>query len=201
MRKSPGANLYAHSPTYPYLPPWCLLSSPQVATLLNVTPETLHSWRVLESGPEPVSTAVIRPTQGNPTYYRLAQVRKWASERIGLSYKIQDQVIDFLLDFFPESFVTKAPLDAQVRLFDDRLDHDRHLHRRGREPEFFELDQILEWDSYISRQPRFTPSKYKYRDLDFAILVETPREHLHYLKPRQLDQYQKSNSDLSKQAS
>ncbi len=187
MRKSAASNLFANAPRYPYLPPWCLLSSPQVAALLGVTPETLHIWRTLGTAPEAVSTALVRPTQGNPTFFRLGQVKKWASERIGMSYSLQDQSMDFLLEFFPEKIVAEWPLNEQINLFDRRLEHDLRLQQKGQEPEYFEVKLILEWDNYFSKQPRFVPARSKYFDFFISLIAEMPRGHVNYRTPRQLE--------------
>jgi hypothetical protein len=190
MQKSSGSNLFHNAPRYPYLPPWCLLSSPQVAALLEVTPETLHAWRTLGTAPEAVSTALVRPTQGNPTFFRLGEVKKWASERIWMSYSMQDQSIDFLLDFFPEHIVFGWPLSEQIKLFDRQLESDRRRHRQGKTPEHIDTHLILEWDNYISKQPRFRSSETKYFDVFYTIQIsEMPREQTNCLTPRQIKQF------------
>ena len=197
MKKTACANLFAEARNWPYIPPWILLSSPQVAALLGVTPETLHAWKTLGSGPEAVSTALIQPTRGNPSYYRLAQVRKWASERIGMSYTIQDQITDFLMDHETIDIVSSFPLDVQVNVFDDRLESDLQDIRKGKQPIHFDYLQLLDWDEYISKQPRFEPNKSKYFDLSFALLQEMPRKHIHCLTPRQLEYKQSLVSEPS----
>jgi hypothetical protein len=190
MKQSPGSNLFANAPRYPYLPPWCLLSSPQVAALLGVTPETLHIWRTLGTGPKSVSTALVRPTQGNPTFFRIGQVKKWASKRIGMSYSMQDQSLDFLLDFFPEHIVFGWPLDEQIKLFDTQLESDRRRHRQGKTPEHIDTQLILDWDNYISKQPRFRSSESKYYDVFHTILIsEMPKDHNNCRTPRQIEQF------------
>lgn len=173
---------------FPYAPPWLLISAPLVAACLQVKPETLNAWRIRGKAPEAVSTALIRPTQGNPLYYRLGQVKKWAAEQVGLPYSISDQILDFMQDFFPEGVVNYTPIGVLMGEFDARLEEDFRCIRNGKKPNWLPSSQVYDWDIYFSRQPRFVTSegRSKYFDLEYALLLELPREHLSSFTPRQL---------------
>ena len=64
MPKTSGANLYKDAARWPVMPPWWLLSSPQAAALINVTPATLHMWRTRGEGPPAVPPLFLKPAQG-----------------------------------------------------------------------------------------------------------------------------------------
>ncbi|WP_288928383.1 hypothetical protein [uncultured Maritimibacter sp.] len=135
-----------------------------------------------------MSTALIRPTQGNLLYYRLGQVKKWAADQVGLPYSISDQILDFLQDFFPDGVVNTTPIGVLMREFDARLEEDFRCIRGGNKPKWFPSSQVYDWDIYYSRQPRFVTSedRSKYFDLEHALLLELPRGHLSPFTPRQL---------------
>ena len=189
MKKSNFANMHSDTNRWPNIPPWWLLSSPQVATVLGVTTETLHSWRTLGTGPETISTARIRPSQGNPTFYRLAQVKKWATMQIGMPYCASDQVTDFLIGYWSNWHVTHYPLGPQIENFDNMFEQDRNSVRRDKEPKVFDLQEVLGWDNYYSKQPRFRSNKIEIKYYDFfnTLLKETPHGHMSKLTPRQLE--------------
>ena len=154
MTKKHGANLFNDPASWPLIPPWWLLSSPQAAALLNVTSATLHNWRVRGEGPEPVPPMYLKPTQGDPIYYQYGAVRSWAATRLGLTYPLDDQCHDFFDSIEPRLNEGIAAWQGRASTFDMLFRADHEKARNGQKPQYFPLDQIQDMDLYYSRQPR-----------------------------------------------
>ncbi|GEM_PF-2897986 len=186
MKKSALANIISNPRRWPGIPPWWPLPSPQIAAVLGVTPGTLHEWRALGKGPSAIPTILYKPTRGDPTYYHFAIVRKWALAHFGLTYTLEDQIVDFMIDYFPNWHIAQFPLYDQIEHFDKLFRRDRNLVRLGREPENFDEKRILEWNDYFSKQPRFVPAERRNYEIGAALLGELPKGHLNLLTPKQL---------------
>jgi len=154
MSKNSGTNLFKEPANWPQIPPWWLLSSPQAAALLNVTSATLHNWRVRGEGPAAVPPMYLRSTQGDPIYYLYGLVRSWAAERLGLSYSIEDQCIDFLKETIPWLSEVEATWRSRAWAFDNVFEK---MHRKvinGETPNQISKELIQEMDLFYAKQPR-----------------------------------------------
>lgn len=154
MNKISGARLFKEPAKWPQIPPWWLLSSPAAAALLNVTPATLHNWRVRGEGPAAVPPMYLRPTQGNPIYYQYGVVRSWAANRLGLEYSIEDQCHDFYQPLLPSYAATRTPIDDLAPRFDGMFVRDRAQARYGKPTKYIPLERLEEMDMYFSKQPQ-----------------------------------------------
>lgn len=160
MSKTSGANLFKEPTQWPLLPPWWLLAAPRAAALLNVTSATLQNWRVRGEGPEPVPPMYLKPTQGDPIYYRYADIRSWAASRIGLSYGFDDQCRDFFDEVFPFLNEGIGSSLGRAKTFDDMYTRERATVMSGRAPAHLSLEIVEKLDVYYSRQPqKLAPSK------------------------------------------
>ena len=187
MKKSDGFSIFYNAPYWPSIPPWWALTSPQVAALLSITPETLHIKRALSMAPQAISASTIKPAQGQPVFFRLAHVRSWVAAKMGVSYTVTDQVTDFLIDFFPNWHVCQFPLDEQVKHFDRVFTHQNRRFLQGEELENFDERLMLDWGDYFAKQPKFVAKNKKYFDLQYDLLiVEAARDNSSPLSPRQL---------------
>ncbi|NIZ63371.1 hypothetical protein DL239_20605 [Sedimentitalea sp. CY04] len=154
MSKISGANLFKEPAKWPRIPPWWLLSSPTAAALLNVTPATLHNWRVRGEGPAAVPPMYLKPTQGDPIYYQFGVVRSWAAERLGLSYSIEDQCHDFYSPLIPPFADSERTIDDLAIKFDNIIAGERTRAKTGKPTLYIPLERLEEMDIYYSKQPR-----------------------------------------------
>jgi len=154
MKKKSGANLFKEPAKWPLIPPWWLLSSPQAAALLNVTPATLNNWRVRGEGPVAVPPMYLKPTQGDPIYYLYGKVRSWAAERLSLTYVMADQCQDFFNSVDPRLHELFSSWRGGAKNFNMLFEADHKRARNGKKTAFFSPEQIHEMDIYYSRQPR-----------------------------------------------
>jgi hypothetical protein len=63
------------------LTPLHFVSSPQLARWLGVSNQTTWNWRVRGYGPRPIDKQMVKPTAGQPTWYRVADVLAWIHGR------------------------------------------------------------------------------------------------------------------------
>lgn len=159
MNRITGAKLFKEPTKWPLIPPWWLVSAPQAAALLNVTPATLSNWRICSEGPQAVPPMYIRPTQGNPIYYRYGDVRAWAASRVGLEYDIEDQCLDFYKVALPNLAEMNGSHLANSKYFDKIYEEGRQNVRSGRDPSWITKEHIEAMDIYFSKQPRWASSK------------------------------------------
>lgn len=155
MTKISGANLFKEPTKWPLMPPWWLLSAPQAAALLNVSPATLHAWRVRGEGPEAVPPMYLRKTQGNPIFFRYSDVRSWAATRIGLEYCFEDQCHDFFELMFPTLNDSRGSLNGVMKAFGDLFAQEREKIRSGKDPWQLSIKDVEAMDVYYSRQPKW----------------------------------------------
>jgi hypothetical protein len=154
MSRISGANLFKEPAQWPLLPPWWLLAAPRAAALLNVTSATLQNWRVRGEGPEPVPPMYLKPTQGDPIYYRYTDIRSWAATRLGLSYTFDDQCVDFFNEVCPNLNGGTGSNLGRAKTFDMLFSSARSEVRVGNPPIHFDLKTIEGMDIYYSRQPK-----------------------------------------------
>lgn len=156
MSKKSGAGLFKEPAKWPLLPPWWLLSAPQVAALLNVTSATLHNWRIRGEGPDAVPPMYLKPTQGDPVYYRYGDVRTWAASRIGLNYPFEEQCRDFFAEVFPQLNGGTGSTAGRAKVFDRLYRDERHRILSGTKPLYLDRPMVEALDLHYSRQPRRT---------------------------------------------
>lgn len=154
MTKISGSNLFKNPTKWPVIPPWWLLSSPQVAALLSVTSATLHNWRVRDEGPDSVPPMYLRKTQGDPVYYMYGAIRMWAAERLGLNYPMEDQSRDFFESVDPNFNSGTGTWRGRANAFNLVFAEAHRDARNGKKSFRFTLEQIQQLDIYYSRQPR-----------------------------------------------
>lgn len=187
MKKSDAFHIFEQAPNWPSIPPWWTLTSPQVAALLTITPETLHIKRTQGVAPQAISAGAIKPAQGQPVFFRLAHVRAWTVQKMGLSYSVTDQITDFMMDFFPDWHICDFPLDEQVKHFDTIFRKEERLLHFGKALENFDSQLILAWGDHFAKQPKFVGNHMAYFDLQYDLLItEVPRGYNSPLTPRQL---------------
>ena len=187
MKKSDGFSIFYDAPNWPNIPPWWTITSPQVAALLSITPETLHIKRATSAAPKSISASVIKPAQGQPVFFRMGNVRTWVAAKLGVSYTITDQVTDFMMDWFANWQVCEFPLNEQVKHFDMVFGQQQQLFLRGQELEYFDGYLMLEWGDYYAKQPKFIGKKSKYWDLQYDLIItDVPRGYNSPYTPRQL---------------
>src|SRR6056297_1807130 len=95
MKTNLATSVFEETATWPSIPPWWLLSSPQVAAILDLTPATLHIWRTNGKGPKFIPPMCLKRRQGDPVYYQYSTLRTWAAHRVGLILGFEEQVEDF----------------------------------------------------------------------------------------------------------
>lgn len=171
MSRTSGANLFIEPAQWPLLPPWWLLAAPRAAALLNVTSATLQNWRVRGEGPESVPPMYLKPTQGDPIYYRYADIRAWAATRVGISFSLEDQLDAFLKGEGCPLAKDNSPIRSLARAFDYFIQVDRKRVQLGLGPLFFSGcgPEAILWeesylgylDTYYSKQPCFRNSNSK----------------------------------------
>lgn len=162
MPKSPGANLYKAAARWPVIPPWWLLSSPQAAALINVTPATLHYWRTRGEGPATVLPLFLKPAQGDPVFHMYGTLRSWAAERVGLEYHFEDQCRDYFGVDCPVLLAGVGSLVARAREFDRLYEASRQRVRQGEDPHWLGLPIIHRLDPYYARQPKWRKAASRY---------------------------------------
>lgn len=162
MPKSPGANLYKDAARWPAIPPWWLLSSPQAAALINVTPATLHYWRTRGEGPTTIPPLFLKPTQGDPIFHMYGILRSWAAERVGLEYKFDDQCWDYFRKDCPMLVGGVGSTAARAREFDRLYEAARQEVGRGNAPRGVNLSTIHRLDAYYAKQPKWRRLHAKY---------------------------------------
>lgn len=148
------ARLFDAPTTWPPLPPWWLVSSTDVAAFLNVSPKTLHVWRVRGFGPPVFPPMYHRPTQGAPLYYQYGLLRAWVAERLGLQFDYTDQCEAYLAEHASFIATAKGSLPDKIEFFEKMYRTDRQHMRAGQEPKRFEQELIEHVDHYYARQPR-----------------------------------------------
>jgi hypothetical protein len=153
MSVKTGQKLFENPSKWPLLPPWWLLARPQAAALLNVTSATMRNWDIRGEGPAQVPPMYLRPTQGTPAYYRYADIREWAADRIGIQYSFDDQCLDFFEQVFPWLADGSGPMTDRTFLFDKLFCEARNAIKAGKSPRRFTKEIIESLDPHFSRQP------------------------------------------------
>lgn len=153
MSVKTGQKLFENPSKWPLLPPWWLLARPQAAALLNVTPATMRNWDIRGEGPAQVPPMYLRPTQGTPAYYRYADIREWAADRIGIQYSFDNQCLDFFEQVFPMLTGGTGLMTARASLFDSFFREDRDALRSGKKLRHLTKETIESLDLHFSRQP------------------------------------------------
>ncbi|MCR9272543.1 MULTISPECIES: DNA-binding protein [Mameliella] len=153
MSVKTGQKLFENPTKWPLLPPWWLLPRPQAAALLNVTSATMRNWRIRGEGPPQVPPMYLRPTQGDPAYYRYADIREWAASRVGLQYAFEDQCRDFFEQIFPNLAGGTDQMKGRAWTFDRIYREDRDRLRSGRKTWYLSQETIEALDLHFSRQP------------------------------------------------
>lgn len=148
------ARLFDAPTTWPPLPPWWLVSSTDVAAFLNVSPKTLHVWRVRGFGPPVFPPMYHRPTQGQPLYYQYGLLRAWVAERLGLQFDDADQCEAYLAEHASFIATAKGSLDDKIDFFEKMYRSDRQRIRAGQSPQRFAAELIEALDLYYARQPK-----------------------------------------------
>lgn len=153
MSVKTGQKLFEAPPKWPLLPPWWLLARPEAAALLNVTSATLRNWRIRGEGPVQVPPMYLRPTQGDPAYYRYADIREWAASRVGLKYTFEDQCRDFFDQVFPALNSGTGSMAARAYEFDRLYREERDRLRSGKKTSYLPKATVEALDLDFSRQP------------------------------------------------
>jgi hypothetical protein len=156
MNIAPIAKLFEIPTHWPPLPPWWLVSSTDVAAFLNISPKTLHTWRVRSFGPPVFPPMYHRPTQGMPLYYQYGHLRAWVAERLGLVYDYTQQCEAYLAEHAGFIAKAKGSMRDKIDAFESFYRSDRQKLRAGRAPTYFETRMIEEIDLYYARQPKMT---------------------------------------------
>ncbi|WP_288942909.1 hypothetical protein [uncultured Roseovarius sp.] len=159
MNNTMGASLFRDTSQWPVIPPWWLLSSPQAAALINVTSATLHVWRVKGKGPRIIPPMYLKATQGDPVFYQYGALRSWAAQRIGLELGFEEQVLAFFEQVSTSLSNGHGTLQAKMAFFDEQFARNRKRIQRGENPLLISRAQMLEMDSFFSRQPRWLVKK------------------------------------------
>ncbi len=162
MPKSPGANLYKDAARWPAIPPWWLLSSPQAAALINVTPATLHYWRTRGEGPTTIPPLFLKPTQGDPAHHVYGTLRSWAAERIGIHYLFSDQCWDYFREDCPMLLKGVGSVAARAREFDKQYELARRDVSLGNKPRWMSASTVHRLDLYYAKQPKWRRPQAKY---------------------------------------
>ncbi|WP_420557658.1 hypothetical protein [Roseovarius sp.] len=161
MNKHIGASLFKDTSTWPVIPPWWLLSSPQAAALLNVTSATLQVWRVKDLGPPIVPPMYLKATQGDPVFYQYGALRTWVAQRVGLHLDFEEQVRDFFQAVAPSLIFGHGTLSAKIQFFDQQFGKNRKRIQRGDDPLLISKECTLNMDAFFSRQPKWLVDKYE----------------------------------------
>ena len=96
----------------------------------------------------------LRPTHGNPIYYRYGDVRGWEASRVGLEYDIDDQCQDSYNVALPNLVELNGSLLANSKYSDKCYEESRQKVRSGREPSWITKDHIEMKDLFYSKQTR-----------------------------------------------
>ncbi|MDF2235108.1 hypothetical protein P2H44_21330 [Albimonas sp. CAU 1670] len=152
MRTTPPQRL---PEVWPSIPPWWLLSTPQVAALINLTPATLSAWRIRGEGPPHIPSMYLKPAQGQPVFYQYGAVRAWAASAAGLDYPMADQCRDFLEAVAPNIERGTGTTEAKARVFDELFNEERRLAANGEPTRMLALSAIESLDRFASHQPRW----------------------------------------------
>jgi hypothetical protein len=155
MKPESVSQIFEVQAQWPQLPPWWLLPGPQAAALLNIKPATLQQWRVRGYGPTPVPPMYLRPTQGDPLYFRYGDVRAWAASKVGLTFTLEDQCLTFFKEAVPGLEQTPGTVQTLAKVADWIFQFDRNRLQSGMGPLFLSDVQVGSWDAYYSRQPKF----------------------------------------------
>ena len=160
MNENPAGKLFKEPTLWPRIPPWWLITSADAATLLNIKPATLSSWRIRGHGPTPFPPMYLRATQGRPTYYQYGTVRSWAASRLGMTYSFKDQCLDFFRETLRSLAEGTGHMDSRIETFERALLKDRENAMLRKQTMSFPPDTIHYLDIYQSRQPRRMGPKY-----------------------------------------
>jgi hypothetical protein len=159
MKTNLAASVFEETSSWPGIPPWWLLSSPQVAAVLDLTPATLHIWRTNGKGPKFVPPMCLKPRQGDPVYYQYSTLRSWAAQRVGLTLGFEEQIHDFF-EQYAKGMKTHTSLQARMNFFDVIFSKNRQSVRKGERPLLVSKDSMLIMDVYFSRQPKWLMDRW-----------------------------------------
>lgn len=159
MKTNLATSVFEETATWPGIPPWWLLSSPQVAAILDLTPATLHIWRTKGKGPKFIPPMCLKRRQGDPVYYQYSTLRTWAAQRVGLTLGFEEQVENFF-EQQAGGMKTHASLEARMDFFDKIFVKNRQSVRKGERPLLVSKDSVLAMDVYFSRQPTWLMDRW-----------------------------------------
>lgn len=165
MKTNLATSVFEETATWPSIPPWWLLSSPQVAAILSLTPATLHIWRTNGKGPKFIPPMCLKRRQGDPVYYQYSALRSWAAQRFGLTLGFEDQVYDFF-EQQAGGMKTHASLKARMDFFDTIFSRNQQKVRNGERPLLVSKDSVLEMDAYFSRQPKWLMDRWSVLEVE-----------------------------------
>lgn len=149
---------------WPDLPPWWLVSTTRAAVILGLSPQTLLRWKDRELGPRRVPRLYLKPTKGDPLYYRYFDVRVWAAERFGHQLEFADEVMAFIDRNCPK-FSKGGPPIAYAIQFDNYYTDDMRSLRRGWKLRFFDEEFLMRFEDLYAAQPKRTPLGIAKEDL------------------------------------
>lgn len=138
---------------WPDLPPWWLVSTTRAAAVLGLSPQTLLRWNHRGLGPRQVPRIFIKPTKGDPLYYRYFDVKAWAAERFGQPVDFAEDVLGFVRRNCPAWRTEGFPAICQ---FDHSFSSDLTALKRGRKLRFFDEDFLMRFEELHRAQPKRT---------------------------------------------
>lgn len=73
-KKLEPQHISANWSPYDDLPPWSVISSRELASVLGVHLQTINNWNIRDILPKPVKHCRLR---GNKNYYRISSIKAW----------------------------------------------------------------------------------------------------------------------------
>ena len=140
---------------WPDLPPWWLVSTTRAAVILGLSPQTLLRWKDRELGPRRIPKSYLKPTKGDPIYYRYFDIKASAGERFGYQLSFCDDVVGFIARNCPK-FSLELPANALAGQFDWYYSTDYKSLRWRRKLRYFDEDFIMRFEDIYTAQPKRT---------------------------------------------
>jgi hypothetical protein len=131
------------------------VSTTRAAAVLGLAPQTLLRWNNRGLGPQTIPRSYLKPTKGDPIYYRYHDVKAWAAERFGQPINFAEDVMGFISRHCP-NFSKDGPAAAYACQFDYYYRSDFSDLRRGRKLRFFDEDLLMRFEDLHRAQPKRT---------------------------------------------
>jgi hypothetical protein len=140
---------------WPDLPPWWLVCTTRASAILGLSPQTVHRWNHRGLGPRQVPRSYLKPTKGDPAYYRYHDVKAWAAMRFGRPTCFADDTKDFIWRNCPW-FSKGGPTIVYANQLDYYYKSDFADLRRGRKLRFFDEAFLMRFEELYLAQPKWT---------------------------------------------